>query len=104
MSEQYFNYRYTPDESDIDIYNDSFYDYVLEREELKELDNVGPQCMRRFGGEYKEHFGNMNRNTLLKNIMLVIAIVVIICVVYSLCGNKSGLNYPPGDYVANLTY
>jgi hypothetical protein len=105
MSEYY--YRYNSDDAQVDLDNDEIYDYVLEREKLKELDNVGPKCMRDFGGEFKEeHFGNLKgkNRSLLKNLFIVIMVLIALYLLYSLCCGEKKVDLPPGNYVARFNY
>ncbi len=106
MSEYY--YRYNSDDAAIDLENDEIYDYVLEREKLKELDNVGPKCVRDFGGEFQEeHFGNLTgkNKIMVKNLFLVLLVVVALYLLYSLlsCDEKN-VDFKPGYYMARFNY
>jgi hypothetical protein len=101
MSEYY--YRYNTDDATIDLENDEIYDYCLEREKLKELDNIGPKCMRDFGGEFKEeHFGNLKGSrSLASNLLVLLVVIIVLYLAYSLmCENNSASVYPAGKYVA----
>jgi hypothetical protein len=109
MSEYYYRYNSNDATIDFDLENDEIYDYVLERENLKELDNVGPKCIRDFGGEHKEHFGNMrnlkgNNKSLLKNLFLIILVLIALYILYGLlsCNPKNELQ--PGKYIARFNY
>lgn len=108
MSEHY--YRYNADDApiDYDLNNDEIYDYVLEREALKELDNVPPRCIKNLGIPTQEHFGNLKLKggnmDLMQNVFIVLLVLVILYLLYCfLCEDKkSGLN--PGSYIARLDY
>jgi hypothetical protein len=103
MSQQY--YRYNTDDAPIDIDNDEIYDYVLEREALKELDNVGPKCVRDIEGH--EHFGNLkggSTNDLMRNVFIVLLVVVMLYLMYCfLCDNKEN-EIKPGNYQVRFSY
>jgi hypothetical protein len=97
MSE--YNYRYNSDDVTIDLNNDEIYDYVLEREQLKELDNIGPKCMNNFENPLSEHFGNMQKRkkSLATKLFILLIVVITLYLLYSLCLKKNnGLN--PGTY------
>lgn len=103
MSQQY--YRYNTDDAPIDIDNDEIYDYVLEREALKELDNVGPKCIKTFG-QPVEHFGNLKGGTkkLMENIFIVLLVLFMLYLIYCvLCDDKQP-DLKPGKYVASLNF
>jgi len=88
MSEKY--YRYNSDNAVIDLENDEIYDYVLERENLKELNNSDPQSLNDFSDmhiENTEHFGNLTNKTklMIRKVALAIIIIVIIYFLYIGC-------------------
>jgi hypothetical protein len=105
MTEHY--YRYNTDDATIDFENDEVYDYCLEREKLKELDNVGPKCMRDFGGEYKEHFeaGDLKKslfsNSTINIIAIIIALILLYLIYTSFCPIEQN-NIPSGNYIARF--
>ena len=107
MSEHY--YRYNADDAPInfDLNNDEIYDYVLEREALKEIYNVSPRCIKNLG-KPSEHFGNLNKRgggmDLMQNILVIILVIVMLYLIYIfLCEDtKSEIN--PGRYIARLDY
>lgn len=105
MSEHY--YRYKADNTPVDLDDDEIYDYVLEREALKDLDNVGPRCMNTLG-ENNEHFGNLkgDKTNLLKNIVLAIVIIIVMYLIHCfLCGEKNEVpNLKPGNYSVRFNY
>jgi hypothetical protein len=103
MSHHY--YRYNVDDAPIDLQNDEIYDYVLEREALKDLDLVGPRCYREMSGA-AEHFGNMKgkRGKMMKHVLLVIVVLVVLCLLYCLCNDNIGYNLSPKNYIARLNY
>lgn len=102
MSEQY--YRYNTDDAPIDMDNDEVYDYVLEREALKELDNVGPKCVR--DNETSEHFGNLKGGgkNLMKNILIVFLVIVLLYLSYSFLCDNGEKNLKPGKYEVRFSY
>ncbi len=105
MSEYY--YKYNSNDAPVDLDNDEIYDYVLEREKLKELDNVGPKCVKDFGGEFKnEHFGNLKgkNKSLLKNVFIILLVLGALYLLYNLCYEKKTVDLPPGKYVAKFNY
>lgn len=87
MSEEY--YRYNSDNTNIDLTNDEVYDYVLDREKLKELDYSQPKNVKDFSRAWSdEHFGNLEYS-FTKNILLIILIIVVMYVVYNyVCDKK----------------
>jgi hypothetical protein len=104
MSERY--YRYNSDDAIIDIENDEIYDWVLEREKLKELDNVGPSCMKKFGDEFnEEHFGNISQddNNSMRYIFMIIFIIIILYLLYSFC-QKDEFKLKNLPYKASFSY
>lgn len=104
MSETY--YRYNSDDAVIDLENDEIYDYVLEREELKKLDLVGPKCIRNFGGEYQEeHFGNLHgmNNSFAKNLFVIILVLLLIYFGYTWC-KSDDLKLKNVPYRASFSY
>lgn len=104
MSERY--YRYNSDDAIIDIENDEIYDWVLEREQMKELDNVGPRCIRDFGGEFREeHFGNLNQGGggLVQNLVIILVVLMVLYLLYCWCQvDNQGLKRVP--YKASFSY
>ena len=103
MSE--LNYRYNSDDAPIDIDNDEIYDYVLEREALKELDNESPRCIKTYGKQM-EHFGNLkggNKN-LMRNLLIVLIVMVVLYLTYCFLCEDKNVDLKPGRYVARLGY
>lgn len=99
MSEKY--YRYNSDDAPINLLDDQVYQYVLEREQLKELDLVGSKCSRTMEKKpsaipplitiaQREPFGNLNsgNSSLLKNLLVIILVIVVLYFIYSLCEDK----------------
>lgn len=82
MTQNY--YRYNSDDSSIDFNNDEIYDYVLDRENLKELDNIGPKNQKDFSQAWSdEHFGNLKNRSLGENLFLIIFVLFISYLLYS---------------------
>ena len=99
MTENY--YKYNSDNENIDLNKDEVYDYVLDRENLKELDNLGPKNQTDFSQAWSdEHFGNLKYNSLMKNLCLVIFIIIVMYLLYSHFCNESSVK--PGIYSARL--
>jgi hypothetical protein len=92
MAENY--YRYNSDDSSIDLNNDEVYDYVLDRENLKELDNVGPKNQRDLSQAWSdEHYKNLKNHNFLKNCCLVVLILIVLYLLYSyFCSEKKVKN------------
>jgi hypothetical protein len=102
MAEHY--YRYKSDDAPINLDDDEIYDYVLEREALKDLDNMPPRCMATFGKDH-EHFGNLKGGytALLKNMTLAVVVIIVLYLVYSLLCEKNGsVSLKPGNYIVRL--
>lgn len=104
MSEYY--YRYNADDAPIDLDNDEIYDYVLEREALKDLDNVGPRCMRTMGRmeDGEEHFGNLKgkNKSLVKNLIMIMVVMIVLYLLYSWMCEDSDVQLKPGNYVVRF--
>lgn len=99
MTEDY--YRYNSDDANIDLNNDEVYDYVLDRENLKDLDNTGPKNTTEFSQAWSdEHFGNLKKSPLLKNVCLIVFIIIVMYLLYSYFCTESTVN--PGIYTARL--
>ncbi len=106
MSEYY--YRYNADDAPINLDDDEIYDYVLEREALKDLDNVGPRCMKTMGKleDGSEHFGNLKKGkkSLFQNLLIVFGVMVILYFLYVWMCADNNAEIKPGNYVARLGY
>lgn len=117
--------RYDDVNSAIDLDNDELYDYVLEREALKKLDNVVPPNCR---GEHKENanayanaydndqtedFTNINKwwnrkskqqKHWMKLCFWLVIIIALCYYFYKQCNNKSYENLERGSYVVRLSH
>ncbi len=99
MSE-YYHYD---TQDDFDFNNDEMYDYVLERESLKQLDNVDSRCALS-GGE--EHFGNLKKSqkSTIFNLFISLIIIIIIYFTYIWLCDSNKMLLPAGNYIAKLNY
>lgn len=91
MSEEY--YRYNSDNVNIDLTSDEVYDYVLDREKMKELDYSRPRNIKDFSSAgSNEHFGNLGC-PFSNNILLIILIVIVLYFVYNYVCEKKPINF-----------
>lgn len=94
----------------VDLDKDSAYDFVLEREQLKELDNTGQKCINDVLKEKKEkkeenfyeYFTNKcKNNTVAENGMILLILLLALYVIfYLIYNNKPKLN---GNYTVRLS-
>jgi len=81
MSEDYYSYD---ENENVDLTKNEIYDFVVEREKLKEIEGSGYKSVNSSSEGWKiEGFENLSSFLSMKNIIIIVIIIVLIYFLYT---------------------